>query len=189
MQFIETALPGVILIEPDVYRDPRGFFLESYHQEKYAQGGIPGPFVQDNHSHSARGTLRGLHAQRAKPQGKLVRAVHGEMFDVAVDIRRGSESFGRWVGFVLSGENFRQLFIPPGFAHGFCVLSDRVDVEYKCTDFYDPGDEIAIAWNDPDVGIDWPIKNPTLSAKDGAAPRLAEAVERLPLMEALRGRR
>ena len=189
MQFIETALPGVILIEPDVYRDPRGFFLESYHQEKYAQGGIPGPFVQDNHSHSARGTLRGLHAQRAKPQGKLVRAVHGEMFDVAVDIRRGSESFGHWVGFVLSGENFRQLYIPPGFAHGFCVLSDRVDVEYKCTDFYDPGDEIAIAWNDPDVGIDWPIKNPTLSAKDGAAPRLAEAVERLPLMEALRGRR
>jgi dTDP-4-dehydrorhamnose 3,5-epimerase len=184
MRFIETALPGVILIEPDVYRDPRGFFLESYHQGKYSEAGIPERFVQDNHSHSGQGTLRGLHAQRKQPQGKLVRAVRGEMFDVAVDIRRGSPSFGKWVGFVLSGENFRQLYIPPGFAHGFCVLSDRVDVEYKCTDFYDAANEIAIAWNDPDLGIDWPLKNPTLSAKDGAAPRLAEVMDRLPLLGA-----
>ena len=186
MRFIETALPGVILIEPDVYRDPRGFFLESYHQGKYSEAGIPGPFVQDNHSHSGQGTLRGLHAQRKRPQGKLVRAVRGEMFDVAVDLRRGSPSFGKWVGFALSGENFHQLYIPPGFAHGFCVLSDRVDVEYKCTDFYNAADEITIAWNDPDLGIDWPLKNPTLSAKDGAAPRLAEVMDRLPLWEAAR---
>ncbi len=139
MKFIATDLPGVTLIEPDVYRDARGFFLETWHQQKYAEAGIAGPFVQDNHSHSTRGTLRGLHAQRRRPQGKLVRAVAGEMFDVAVDIRPGSPTFARWVGFVLSGENFRQLWIPPGFAHGFCVLSERVHVEYKCTDFYDGG--------------------------------------------------
>ena len=138
MKAIPTELPGVVVIEPAVHRDPRGFFLETYHQRKYAELGIPGPLVQDNHSNSVQGTLRGLHAQLQRPQGKLVRAVHGEMFDVAVDIRRGSPTFGRWVGAVLSGENFRQLWIPPGFAHGFCVLSERVDVEYKCSDFYDP---------------------------------------------------
>jgi dTDP-4-dehydrorhamnose 3,5-epimerase len=180
MKFIATELPGVTLIEPDVFRDARGFFLETYHARKYAEGGVPGPFVQDNHSFSSRGTLRGLHAQRANPQGKLVRAVEGEMFDVAVDIRRGSPTFGRWLGFVLSGDNFRQLWIPPGFAHGFCVLSERVHVEYKCTGFYDPKDELTVAWNDPAIGIRWPIEAPTLSAKDQSAPRLAELLDRLP---------
>ena len=138
MRFRPTAMPDVILVEPDVHRDARGFFLETFHARKYAEGGIPGPFVQDNHSRSVKGTLRGLHAQRQQPQGKLVRAVEGEMFDVAVDIRPSSPTFGRWVGVRLSGENFRQLYIPPGFAHGFCVLSDVVHVEYKCTDFYAP---------------------------------------------------
>jgi dTDP-4-dehydrorhamnose 3,5-epimerase len=180
VKFIETELPGVILIEPDVFRDPRGFFLETYHQTQYAARGIPGPLVQDNHSHSLHGTLRGLHAQTRRPQAKLVRAVEGEMFDVAVDIRRGSPTFGKWVGFVLSGENFRQLWIPVGFAHGFCVLSNRVHVEYKCSDFYDPGHELGVAWNDPDIGIVWPIERPVLSPKDAAAPRLAQVLDRLP---------
>lgn len=183
MRFVPTELPGVVIIEPHIHRDTRGFFLESYHQGKYAEGGIPGPFVQDNHSHSVRGTLRGLHAQVARPQGKLVRAVAGEMFDVAVDIREGSPTFGRWVGVPLSGENFRQLYIPPGFAHGFCVLSERVDVEYKCTDFYDPQGELAVAWNDPAIGIRWPIAEPILSGKDAGAPRLADLRGRLPRFE------
>ena len=180
MRFVPTELPGVLVVEPDVHKDGRGFFLETYHLEKYRGGGIEGPFVQDNHSRSARGTLRGLHAQVRRPQGKLVRAVDGEMFDVAVDIRRGSPTFKRWVGLHLSGENFRQLYIPPGFAHGFCVLSETVQVEYKCTGFYDPADEITIAWNDPEIGIGWAIDRPNLSAKDAAAPRLAEVMDRLP---------
>ena len=182
MKFLPTDLPGVVLIEPDVFKDARGFFLETYQEQKYADGGIAGPFVQDNHSYSARGTLRGLHAQLRHPQGKLVRAVEGEMFDVAVDIRRGSPMFGKWVGFLLSGDNFRQLWIPPGFAHGFCVTSEQVHVEYKCTGFYDKADEIAIAWNDPAIGIEWPIDEPMLSSKDKAAPRLAELAERLPAL-------
>jgi dTDP-4-dehydrorhamnose 3,5-epimerase len=180
---IPTELPGVVVIEPTVHRDPRGFFLETYHQRKYADLGVAGPLVQDNHSNSVKGTLRGLHAQLQRPQGKLVRAVHGEMFDVAVDIRRGSPTFGRWVGAVLSGENFRQLWIPPGFAHGFCVLSERVDVEYKCSDFYDPRDEVTVLWSDPEIGIAWPIREPILSAKDAAAPRLAEIRDRLPVFQ------
>ncbi len=180
MKAILTELPGVLIVEPDVHRDPRGFFLETYHQRKYAEVGVVGPLVQDNHSHSVRGTLRGLHAQLQRPQGKLVRAVQGEMFDVAVDIRWGSPTFGGWVGVVLSGENFRQLWIPPGFAHGFCVLSERVDVEYKCSDFYHPGDELSVLWNDPEIGIAWPIREPILSDKDAAAPRLAEIRDRLP---------
>jgi len=183
MKFTPTSLPEVILIEPDVYRDPRGFFLETYHQRKYAENGIGGPLVQDNHSFSHRGALRGLHAQKNRPQGKLVRAVEGEMFDVAVDIRRGSPNFGRWVGVVLSGENFCQLWIPPGFAHGFCVLSETVHVEYKCTDFYDPQDELAVAWNDPEIGVAWPIAEPVLSAKDRAAPRLGQVLDGLPRYE------
>jgi dTDP-4-dehydrorhamnose 3,5-epimerase len=169
-----------VLIEPDVHRDGRGFFLETFHARKYEEGGVRGPFVQDNHSHSARGTLRGLHAQTRRAQGKLVRAVAGEMFDVAVDIRRGSPTFARWFGVTLSGANFRQLFIPPGFAHGFCVLSEQVDVEYKCTDFYDPEGELAVAWDDPRVGIAWPIRDPILSARDRGAPRLEEILEGLP---------
>ena len=174
MRFTPLALPDVILVEPDVHRDPRGFFLETYHLDKYRAGGIPGPFVQDNHSRSVRGTLRGLHAQRRRPQGKLVRAVDGEMFDVAVDIRRGSPTFGRWVGVRLSGENFQQLYVPPGFAHGFCVLSEVVNVEYKCTDVYDAADEIGLAWNDPDVGIEWPVREPIISDKDRRLPRLRD---------------
>ncbi len=181
MRFIQTDIPGVVIIEPDVHRDPRGYFLETYHERKYAEGGIQGPFVQDNHSFSLRGTLRGLHAQRRRPQGKLVRAVEGEMFDVAVDIRRGSPTFSKWVGVTLSGENFRQFYIPPGFAHGFCVLSERVHVVYKCTDFYDREDEFGVAWNDPEIGIAWPITEPALSARDTTAPRLDKIRERLPL--------
>ena len=172
MRFTPLALPEVILVEPDVHRDARGFFVETYHLEKYRAGGITGPFVQDNNSRSVLGTLRGLHAQRRRPQGKLVRAVDGEMFDVAVDIRRGYPTFGRWVGVRLSGENFQQLYIPPGFAHGFCVLSAVVHVEYKCTDFYDAADEIGLAWNDPDVGIEWPIRDPIISDKDRRLPAL-----------------
>ena len=180
MRFTPQEIPDVVLIEPDVYRDTRGFFLETWHQRKYAEGGVSGPFLQDNHSRSGRGTLRGLHAQIQRPQGKLVRVVDGEVFDVAVDIRPGSPTFGRWVGDRLSGENLRQLWIPPGFAHGFCVLSEMVHLEYKCTDFYDASDEIAIAWNDPEIGIEWPLDDPTLSAKDAAAPRLADVLDRLP---------
>ena len=174
MKFTPLALPEVILVEPDVHRDARGFFVETYHLEKYRAGGIPGPFVQDNHSRSVQGTLRGLHAQRRRPQGKLVRAVDGEMFDVAVDTRRGSPTFGRWVGVRLSGENFHQLYVPPGFAHGFCVLSPVVNVEYKCTDFYEPADEIGLAWDDPDVGIVWPVRDPIISDKDRRLPRLRD---------------
>jgi dTDP-4-dehydrorhamnose 3,5-epimerase len=180
LKFTETSLPGVIVIEPDVHRDARGFFLETYHEERYREGGIPVRFVQDNHSHSVRGTLRGLHTQVQRPQGKLVRAVDGEMFDVAVDVRRGSPQFGRWTGVRLSGENFKQIYIPPGFAHGFCVLSAEVNVEYKCTDFYAREDEISLAWNDPEIGIEWPISDPTVSDKDRAAPRLRDILERLP---------
>jgi dTDP-4-dehydrorhamnose 3,5-epimerase len=180
VKFSATTLPGVVLIEPDVHQDERGFFLESYQERRYRENGIPGPFVQDNHSHSLRGTLRGLHAQLSRPQGKLVRALAGEMFDVAVDIRRGSPHFGRWVGVTLSGDNFRQLYIPPGFAHGFCVISDRVDVEYKCTDYYDPGGEVTVAWNDPSIGVEWPVTDPILSRKDAAGTPLGMLQERLP---------
>ena len=183
MKVVATDLPGVVIVEPDVHRDARGFFLEAYHQRKFAEAGIPGPFVQDNHSYSVQGTLRGLHAQRIRPQGKLVRAVVGEMFDVAVDVRRGSPTFGKWVGVALSGENFRQIYIPPGFVHGFCVLSERLHVEYKCTDFYEAGDEMTVAWNDPEIGIRWPVTSPVLSAKDAGAPRLAEVLDRLPVFE------
>jgi dTDP-4-dehydrorhamnose 3,5-epimerase len=183
VRFIQTEIPGVVIIEPDVHRDPRGYFLETYHERKYAEGGIRGPFVQDNHSFSLRGTLRGLHGQRRRPQGKLVRAVEGEMFDVAVDIRRGSPTFSKWVGVTLSGENCRQFYVPPGFAHGFCVLSERVHVEYKCTDFYDREDEFGLAWDDPEIAIAWPIREPVLSAKDAAAPRLDKIRDHLPVFE------
>ena len=162
-----------------MHRDARGFFLETYHREKYAAGGITGTFVQDNHSRSGRGTLRGLHAQVKRPQGKLIRVVEGEIYDLALDIRRGSPTFGRWVGMRLSGDDFRQLWIPPGFAHGFCVLSEVAHVEYKCTEPYDAADEISILWNDPDLGIAWPIRDPMVSAKDSRAPRLREIAARL----------
>jgi dTDP-4-dehydrorhamnose 3,5-epimerase len=180
VRFLPTELPGVILVEPDVHRDPRGFFLETYHAVKYRAGGIELPFVQDNHSRSVANTLRGLHVQSRRPQGKLVRALNGEIFDVAVDVRRGSPTFGRWVGTTLSAGSFRQLYVPPGFAHGFCVTSEAADVAYKCTEPYDPEDEFTIAWNDPDLAIRWPVREPVLSPRDGAAPRLANVAGRLP---------
>ncbi len=183
MKFLTTALPGVVVIEPDVFRDPRGFFVETYHAKKYGEGGIPETFVQDNHSRSERRTLRGLHAQLRHPQGKLVRVLHGEVFDVAVDIRRGSPTFLRWVGVTLSAENFRQCYLPPGFAHGFVVTSECAEFEYKCTDFYDRTDELRILWNDPAIGIEWPIGDPVLSEKDRAAPAIAAVMEQLPRYE------
>jgi dTDP-4-dehydrorhamnose 3,5-epimerase len=180
MKVLPTDVPGVVLVEPVVHRDTRGFFLETYNERRYREAGITATFVQDNHSRSARGTLRGLHFQVRRMQGKLVRVVAGEMFDVAVDVRRGSPTFGRWVGARLSAENFRQIYIPPGFAHGFCVLSEVGEVEYKCTELYEAADELVIAWNDPQIGIDWPASEPLLSAKDQSAPRLAEVLDRLP---------
>ena len=180
MKFIETKLKGVVLIEPDVFNDPRGYFLETYHAGKYAGGGIAGPFVQDNFSHSIRGTLRGLHYQLKRAQGKLVMALEGRVFDVAVDIRRGSPTFGQWVGVELSGENKRQLYIPPGFAHGFCVLSETADVLYKCTDIYFPKDERGIIWDDPTLAIAWPIAEPLVSQKDRGYLALREMHKELP---------
>jgi dTDP-4-dehydrorhamnose 3,5-epimerase len=179
VEFRRTELAEVVLVVPDVHRDARGFFLETYHARKYRDGGIDARFVQDNQSRSGRGTLRGLHAQVRTPQGKLVRVVRGEIWDVAVDIRPGSPSFGRFAGATLSEENAYQLWIPPGYGHGFCVLSEEADVEYKCTALYDPADEIAIRWDDPAIGIPWPIREPVISARDRAAPPLAECVERL----------
>jgi dTDP-4-dehydrorhamnose 3,5-epimerase len=170
MRFLTTELRGVILIEPDLFRDARGFFLETFHERKYREGGVDAHFVQDNHSRSVRGTLRGLHAQKVRPQGKLVRAVKGEIFDVAVDIDPASPTFGRHVFATLSDENFRQMYVPPGYAHGFCVLSEVAEVEYKCTDFYDKTDEIGFRWNS--AGIDWPVKDPLLSPRDAALPPL-----------------
>jgi dTDP-4-dehydrorhamnose 3,5-epimerase len=177
--FLPRALPEVLLVEPPVFRDERGFFLEAYHQRKFQEGGLAATFVQDNHSFSVRGTLRGLHAQLHRPQGKLVRAVHGEIFDVAVDIRPASLTFGRWVGEILSGENFRQLYVPPGFAHGFCVLSETAHVLYKCTELYDSQDEIGIIWNDLGIGIEWPVTSPVLSHKDLLWPSLSHLTSRL----------
>ncbi|MFQ3580607.1 MAG: dTDP-4-dehydrorhamnose 3,5-epimerase [Chloracidobacterium sp.] len=179
MNFISTELPGVVMIEPQVFRDHRGFFLESYHQAKFAQAGLDVTFVQDNHSKSVRGTLRGLHAQRRRPQGKLVRVVSGEIFDVVVDIRPSSLTFGRWLGVTLSAENFRQLYVPPGFVHGFCVVSETAEVLYKCTALYDPTDEIGIVWNDPELGIDWGVQSPVVSDKDRRLPTLRALMEQV----------
>lgn len=179
MNFRPTPLAGVILVEPDVHRDARGFFLETYHAGKYKEGGIDAVFVQDNHSRSSQHTLRGLHAQWRRPQGKLVRTLQGEIFDVAVDVRTGSPTFGKWFGARLSSDNHHQLWVPAGFIHGFCVLSETAEVEYKCTDLYDPGGELGVLWNDPEIGIDWPVAQPILSAKDAAAPRLAEVRDKL----------
>lgn len=179
LRFAPTAIPGVVVVEPHVHRDGRGFLLESYQAEKYRAGGIDAVFVQDNHSHSTRGTLRGLHAQNPHAQGKLLRVIAGEVFDVAVDARRGSPAYGRCVSIVLSAENFKQIYVPPGLLHGFLVTSDEAQVEYKCTGFYRPDAEFSVAWNDPDLAIPWPVDTPILSAKDAAAPRLAEVQDRL----------
>ena len=184
MRFVPTDLPGVILIEPDVHRDDRGFFIETYHVDKYQAGGIGSLFVQDNHSRSARGTVRGLHLQIRHPQGKLIRVVEGEIFDVAVDVRRGSPTFGRFIGMTLSAENFIQCYVPPGFAHGFCVVSPFAQVEYKCTDRYDPESEVGIAWNDPTLAIPWPVDLPILSDRDRRHPGLAQVTESLPVYSA-----
>ena len=175
MNIVKTKLNGCLIIEPKVFGDGRGFFLETFQNERYAAlAGIKLTFVQDNHSRSLKAVLRGLHYQKTKPQGKLVRVVKGEVYDVAVDIRQDSSTFGQWEGVILSEENKRQFWVPPGFAHGFQVLSDTADFEYKCTDYYDPSDEGSILWNDPDLNIPWPIANPVLSTKDKRANRLVD---------------
>ena len=177
MNVRETELPGVLLIEPDVFGDPRGFFMETWNRRRYAESGLDLDFVQDNLSLSRRGILRGLHYQWPQPQGKLVQVLSGAVFDVAVDIRRGSPTFGRWVGVELSADNHRQLYVPEGFAHGFCVLSETALFAYKCTDFYNPATEHSLAWNDPDIGIAWPVADPLLSDKDRAGLRLKDIPE------------
>jgi dTDP-4-dehydrorhamnose 3,5-epimerase len=163
-----TVLPGVLLVEPNVVRDERGFFVEAWSREKYRAAGIDADFLQDNHSSSRRGVLRGLHMQYRRPQAKLVRVVAGEIFDVAVDVRRASPTYGRHVAQILSAENFHQLYIPAGYAHGFVVLSGEAQVQYKVDDLYDPGGELTVLWNDPELGIPWPVPDPVLSAKDQA---------------------
>jgi dTDP-4-dehydrorhamnose 3,5-epimerase len=172
MKVYPTDLPGMYLIEPRLFTDPRGFFMETWQAERYRQARIPGPFVQDDYSYSTQGVLRGLHYQLKHSQGKLVYVLQGEVFDVAVDIRRGSPTFGHWVGKILSGANHRQLYIPPGFAHGFYVLSEGAHILYKCTDFYTPEDEYGLRWDDPALGIDWPMSDPILSDRDRHYPTM-----------------
>ncbi len=173
MNVLETRLPGVLIIEPDVFGDARGFFMETWSRERYREARLPAGFVQDNLSRSARGVLRGLHFQNPHPQGKLISVLEGEVFDVAVDVRAGSPTFGEWVGEVLSSANRRQLYVPEGFAHGFVVIGDTALFSYKCTEYYHPETERSILWNDPEIGIEWPIGDPILSDKDSRAPRLA----------------
>jgi len=174
MKVIKTSIQDCVIIEPDVYSDERGFFLETFHGSRYAElAGIKLPFCQDNHSHSSKGVLRGLHFQKTKPQGKLVSVVRGEVYDVAVDMRKGSKTYGKWEAVLLSGVNKKQFWVPPGFAHGFLVLSETADFVYKCTDYYDASDEGSILWNDPVLNIPWPIDNPVVSEKDSKAPLLA----------------
>lgn len=173
MRVIETELPGVLIIEPVVHRDVRGFFMETYHVDRYRDAGIATAFVQANQSRSARGTLRGLHWQEGThPQAKLVRAIVGDIFDVAADVRPDSPTFGRWVGIHMRADNFRQLFIPAGFAHGFCVLSEIAEIEYQCSDIYDRSGERGVMWNDSDLDIEWPILDPLLSERDQYHPSL-----------------
>jgi len=177
MEFIPTDIPDVIMIKPRVFGDGRGFFMETWEQHKFAEAGLACQFVQDNHSRSAKHTLRGLHYQILQPQGKLVRVVMGEVFDVVVDLRRSSRTFGKWVGTTLSAENKQQLWVPPGFAHGFLALSETVDFVYKCTDYYAPQHERTLLWNDPQLGIEWPLspsQAPVLSGKDKTGKRLRD---------------
>jgi dTDP-4-dehydrorhamnose 3,5-epimerase len=181
LQIIETSLPGVLLIKPRVFEDPRGFFMETYRQNVLAEAGIRETFVQDNHSHSSRGVLRGLHYQLRNPQAKLCRVAQGEVLDIAVDVRVGSPHFGKWMGVVLSGENHAQLYIPKGFAHGFVVRSETADFLYKCSDYFDAGDDRGVLWNDPEIGIDWGTPSPTISDKDQRYLPLAQiAHDQLP---------
>jgi len=172
MNISRCELADLLIVEPDVFGDNRGYFMESWNRQRYRDAGIDFDFVQDNFSLSRRGTLRGLHFQNPLAQGKLVSVLQGEVFDVGVDIRRSSPTFGRWFGMTLSAENKRQFFLPPGFAHGFLVLSDMALFHYKCTDYYSPKDEQGFRWDDPEVGIKWPVENPILSQRDAAAPRL-----------------
>jgi dTDP-4-dehydrorhamnose 3,5-epimerase len=182
MKILETALKGVLMVEPRVFRDNRGYFMEIYHQKRYDQSGIRRLFVQDNLSYSVRGTLRGLHYQLPHPQAKLVEVIRGEIFDVVVDIRRGSPTFGHWIGIPLSEKNKRQLFVSEGFAHGFCVLSEEALVIYRCSDFYAPDSDNGILWSDPALAIEWPVANPLLSEKDARYPLLEKVpFDRLPL--------
>jgi dTDP-4-dehydrorhamnose 3,5-epimerase len=174
MKVETTKLEGVLLVTPKVFGDDRGFFMETYNRETAIDNGLPGEFVQDNHSKSSKGVLRGLHYQSPQWQGKLVRTVQGEIFDVAVDIRHDSATFGEWVGFYLNDENKQQLYVPEGFAHGFVVTSDTAEVVYKCTSLYAPAQEGSLLWNDPAIGIDWPIEKPLLSAKDAVGTLLAD---------------
>ena len=175
MKVIKTKLKDCVIIEPKVFGDQRGFFLETFQKDRYADlANITLSFVQDNHSRSSKGVLRGLHFQENKPQGKLVRVVRGEVYDVAVDLRQGSSTYGQWEAVILSEDNKIQFWVPPGFAHGFLVLSETADFEYKCTDYYDPSDEGSLLWNDPDLNIPWPINDPELSAKDANAPLLVD---------------
>lgn len=181
MKVSQTNLEGVLLIEPRVFKDSRGHFLEVYQEARYADAGVHGPFVQDNLVQSEHRVLRGLHLQNPHGQGKLVQALEGEIFDVAVDVRPGSPTFGRWTAVNLSAANYRQIFVPPDFAHGYVVLSDGALVSYKTTEVYAPDAEVAVAWNDPEIGIDWPVAKPVLNERDRAAPRLSEIPEsRLP---------
>jgi dTDP-4-dehydrorhamnose 3,5-epimerase len=174
MKVVETRLPGVLIIEPKLFGDKRGFFQETFHRQRYEElAGIRHTFVQDNHSRSRRGVLRGLHLQTRRPQGKLVRVARGEVFDVVADVDPKSAAFGQWVGATLSDENAHQLWIPPGYAHGFLTLSEVADFEYKCTDFYDPTSETGVIWNDPDLAIQWPYRDPIVSDKDSKLPTLA----------------
>lgn len=175
MKTTETALPGVLLVELAAFEDDRGYFLETWHHERYRAAGIAPAFVQSNAAHSRRGVLRGLHYQLGRPQAKLVWVPHGEILDVAVDIRRGSPTFGRWVGQVLSAENHRQLYVPAGFAHGYLVLSETADVIYQCSDFYAPAEERGVRWDDPTLAIAWPESAPVVSGKDRVLPLLKDA--------------
>ena len=181
MRVVPTAIPGVLVIEPDVHCDHRGFFLETYQAQRYRTYGIEGSFVQDNHSRSGAGTLRGLHLQIGRPQAKLVRVISGAIFDVAVDVRRGSPTFGRWTAMMLSADNFKQFYVPAGFAHGFAVLSPVAEVEDKCSELYEPDSEIGIAWNDPELAIAWPVDDPLLSDCDCRHPTLSAQADRLPI--------
>jgi dTDP-4-dehydrorhamnose 3,5-epimerase len=180
MRVTETSLPGVVVLEPRVFRDERGFFLETYREDQLAEAGITDRFVQANQTRSMRDPLRGLHWQWTRPQAKLVRVVNGAIFDAVVDVRRGSPSFGKWCAVELSAENFQQLYVPTGFAHGFCVTSDVADVEYLCSDYYDPTGEAGLLWSDPAIGIDWPTRWPLLSDKDARNPQLSVSRQDLP---------
>jgi dTDP-4-dehydrorhamnose 3,5-epimerase len=185
MEVTEARIPGVLLIQPRIFADSRGHFLETYQSERYLENGLPSVFVQDNVSYSTRNVLRGMHYQSGRPQGKLVMALRGEILDVVIDIRKGSPTFGEWLGVTLSSDNYRQVYIPEGFAHGFCVTSETAMVLYKCTDYYSPSDERGIRWDDPVLKIDWPVSNPILSGKDMGYPSLEEVREQdLPMWRA-----